>query len=86
MTRDLFTSEMRRTHMVSFNLDGLLRGDIESRYRAYATGRQWGWLSANDVREREDMNRIENGDSYLEPLNMLPAGTDRPAATPGQPQ
>ena len=35
MTRDLFTEELRRTHMLAFNLDGLLRGDIESRYRAY---------------------------------------------------
>jgi HK97 family phage portal protein len=73
MTRDLFTEELRRTHMLAFNLDGLLRGDIESRYRAYATGRQWGWLSANDVREREDMNRIADGDLYLAPLNMVPA-------------
>jgi phage portal protein BeeE len=73
LTRDLFTAEMRRTHMLAFNLDGLLRGDIESRYRAYATGRQWGWLSANDVREREDMNRIEGGDLYLAPVNMTPA-------------
>jgi HK97 family phage portal protein len=73
MTRDLFTEELRRTHMLAFNLDGLLRGDIESRYRAYATGRQWGWLSANDVREREDMNRIDGGDLYLAPVNMTPA-------------
>ena len=42
---------MRRTHKVAFNLDGLLRGDIESRCRAYAIGWQWGWLSANDVRD-----------------------------------
>lgn len=73
LTRDLFTDEMRRTHMLAFNLDGLLRGDIASRYRAYATGRQWGWLSANDVREREDMNRIDGGDLYLVPVNMTPA-------------
>jgi HK97 family phage portal protein len=73
ITRDLFTAEMRRTHMVAFNLDGLLRGDIESRYRAYATGRQWGWLSANDIREREDMNRIPEGDVYLSPMNMTPS-------------
>ena len=73
LARDLFTEEMHRTHMIAFNLDGLLRGDIESRYRAYATGRQWGWLSANDVREREDMNRIDDGDIYLAPVNMTPA-------------
>jgi HK97 family phage portal protein len=73
IARDLFTEDMRRTHMVAFNLDGLLRGDIASRYQAYATGRQWGWLSANDIREREDMNRIADGDLYLAPLNMTPA-------------
>jgi HK97 family phage portal protein len=73
LERDLFTEEMHRTHVIAFNLDGLLRGDIESRYRAYATGRQWGWLSANDVREREDMNRIDGGDLYLAPVNMTPA-------------
>lgn len=39
----------------------------------YATGRQWGWLSANDVREREDMNRIDAGDLYLAPTNMTPS-------------
>jgi HK97 family phage portal protein len=73
LARDLFTEEMSRTHMIAFNLDGLLRGDIESRYRAYATGRQWGWLSANDIREREDMNRIAEGDVYLAPMNVAPS-------------
>lgn len=54
-------------------VEGLLRGDIESRYNAYAVGRNWGWLSANDVREKENMNPIENGDIYLVPQNMQPA-------------
>lgn len=53
------------------NVDALVRGDIKSRYDAYAIGRQWGWLSVNDIREREDMNLIENGDQYLTPLNMM---------------
>ncbi len=75
LTRDLFTEEMRRTHLVQFNLEGLLRGDIESRYRAYAIGRQWGWLSVDDIREREDMNKIEGGGRYLEPMNMTDAKT-----------
>lgn len=55
------------------NMAGLLRGDLASRYQAYATGRQWGWLSANDVRELEDLNRIPGGDDYLAPVNMVPA-------------
>ena len=53
---------------IRFNLDGLLRGDYASRMTGYATGRQNGWLSANDIRELEDMNRIpasEGGDLFL---------------------
>lgn len=57
-----------------FNLAGLLRGDIRSRYQAYAVGRQWGWLSVNDIRRLENMNPLPEGDTYLTPLNMAPAG------------
>ena len=53
--------------------DALLRGDTESRYRAYATGRQWGWLSINDIRQRENLSQVDGGDSYSVPLNMTPA-------------
>jgi len=62
-------------HFVEFVVDGLLRGDTESRYRAYATARQWGFMSANDIRELENMNPLpENqGDVYLSPMNMVPA-------------
>lgn len=60
-------------YFAEFLVDGLLRGDIESRYRAYATGRNWGWLSANDIRAKENMNPIEDGDIYLQPANMTPA-------------
>jgi len=55
------------------NTAALLRGDLPSRYQAYATGRQWGWLSANDIRELEDLNPIKSGDDYLAPMNMVPA-------------
>ncbi|NLE27515.1 MAG: phage portal protein [Clostridiaceae bacterium] len=63
----------RAEYFCKHNMDGLLRGDTQTRYAAYAVGRQWGWLSANDVREKEDMNRIEGGDTYLVPMNMIPA-------------
>jgi HK97 family phage portal protein len=54
--------------------DGLLRGDFSTRMTGYAAGRQWGWLSANDVRRHENMNSIgPEGDVYLSPLNMIPA-------------
>ena len=57
------------------NVQGLLRGDIQSRYKAYAVGRQWGWLSADEIREMEDMNPLPDGagGEYLVPMNMSPA-------------
>lgn len=64
---------------LEFNVAGLLRGDLKARYEAYAIGRNWGWLSVNDVRAWENMNPLEGGDVYLEPLNMQPAGDEKPA-------
>jgi len=64
------------------NVAALLRGDLPSRYTAYATGRQWGWLSANDVRELEDQNPVAGGDEYLAPMNMVPADMLRDLAEP----
>ena len=39
--------------------------------KGYSVARQWGWMSANDIRKKENMNAIEDGDRYLEPLNMV---------------
>lgn len=73
ISRDLLTAPERRTYFAEFLVDGLLRGDTQSRYQAYAVGRQNGWLSANDIRRLENMNPVDNGDIYLVPLNMIPA-------------
>ncbi len=73
LRRDVFLKSERGQYFAEFLVDGLLRGDIKSRYEAYATGRQNGWLSANDVREMENQNPISGGDMYLVPLNMIPA-------------
>jgi len=67
-------------------LDGLLRGNTEQRYGAYATARQWGWMSANDVREKENMNPIDGGDVYLIPMNMIPADGNIPLPAPIKPK
>ncbi len=72
ISRDLIIAPER--FFASFVVEGLLRGDIGSRYGAYATGRQWGWLSVNDIRRLENMNPVTNGDVYLQPLNMVEAG------------
>ena len=45
-------------YFVKFNLEGLLRGDYQSRMNGYAIGRQNGWMSANDIRELENLDRI----------------------------
>jgi len=63
----------KKQYFVKFNLDGLLRGDYQSRMSGYATGRQNGWLSSNDIRELENMNPIPaelGGDLYLINGNM----------------
>lgn len=71
------TPPERKLYKVEHNLEGLMRGDVLSRYRAYAIGRQWGWLSVNKVLERENENGIgPEGDEYLVPMNMAPIGTD----------
>lgn len=64
---------------LKFNPDALLRGDITQRFTAYAQARQWGWMSVNEIRAKEDEPPIEGGDEYLQPLNMAPAGSAPPA-------
>ncbi len=71
--RDLLTPAERTTYYAEHLIDGLLRGDIQARYASYAQGRQNGWLSANDIREMENLNPVDGGDVYLVPLNMIPA-------------
>ena len=65
-------------------VDGLLRGDITSRYAAYNIGRNAGFLSPDDIREKENMNPLPDGKGkiYLQPLNMIEAGTEPPEPAP----
>ena len=75
ITAKLLTEVERRSVYVKFNLEGLLRGDYASRMNGYAVARQNGWMSANDIRELENLDRIdeaEGGDLYLVNGNMLP--------------
>jgi hypothetical protein len=77
LTIACLTPAERETYKIEHNLEGLMRGDILSRYRAYAIGRQWGWLSVNKILERENENKIgAEGDDLLVPLNMVPASED----------
>ena len=68
LQKALLLPQEKREYFVKLNVDGLLRGDYQSRMTGYSVGRQNGWLSANDIREMEDMNPIpaeEGGDLYL---------------------
>lgn len=72
--KSLESALLEPPYFVKFNVNAFERADISSRYRGYAVGRQWGWLSVNDIRRMEDLNEIgSEGDSYLEPLNMIAA-------------
>ena len=73
LQKALLLPSEKRAYFVKFNVDGLLRGDYASRMNGYAVARQNGWMSANDIRELEDMNRIPaelGGDLYLVNGNM----------------
>ena len=79
-TRDLLLPSERKQYFIEYNLSGLLRGDQSSRYAAYAVGRQWGWLSINDIRRLENMPPVKGGDIYLNPMNMVDASKPQQVA------
>ena len=68
LKKSLFLPGEKKEFFIKLNVDGLLRGDYQSRMNGYAIGRQNGWLSTNDIREMEDMNPLseeEGGNLYL---------------------
>ena len=79
--RDLLSSPR---FYAEHNVASLQRGDIKSRYESYAIGRQWGYLSVNEIRRMENLDGIgPSGDVYLQPSNMAPAGEgDDPTPPP----
>jgi phage portal protein BeeE len=73
--RQLFREADKGKYFAEFILGGLLRGDAKTRAEYYRVGRNDGWLSANDIRELENMNPIppeQGGDEYLINANMVP--------------
>lgn len=75
--RGLLIGQPRRRFV--WSVADLQKGDAKDRAEAYATGKQWGWLSTNDIRREEGQEPVEGGDVYLQPLNMVPAGPGAPA-------
>lgn len=77
LSRCLLTEAGRRTYFIEHDLNGLLRGDIEARFKAYRLAREIGAFSPNDIRRRENEPPIENGDEYHVPANWIPLGQVR---------
>lgn len=73
LNKVLLTENEKSEYFIKFNVDGLLRGDYQSRMNGYATARQNGWMSANDIRALENLDLIPSelgGDLYLINGNM----------------
>lgn len=94
LRRKLLTPEEQKTHYFDFNVKSLLVADIETRFKAHAVARQWGWMSANDILAEENMNPLPDGqagDTYFVPVNMqtaalaLKGGLKNASGTPNNP-
>ncbi|HEY7824756.1 MAG TPA: phage portal protein, partial [Acidimicrobiia bacterium] len=65
---------MNRDSFIKFNLNSLVRADLETRTEAYSKALLAGYMSVNDVRSLEDLRAVENGDQYRVPLQNIPLG------------
>jgi len=63
----------RQKVFAEFTVEGLLRGDIQKRFQAYKTARDGGWMSPNEIRDKENQNPFEGGDSFIPPRAAPPA-------------
>jgi len=72
----LLTPQQRaKGYYFEFNMATLLRGDSKAMAESFSKGIQWGYYSVNDVRRMLNLNKVEGGDTHLQPLNMVPLGT-----------
>lgn len=75
MNRALFSDKEKGHFFVRINMDGLMRGAYKERMEGYAIARQNGWMSANDIRDLENLNPLsdaDGGNAYLVNGNMIP--------------
>lgn len=68
-------------NFIEFQLEGLLRGDMKSRFEAYGLGIQWGFMNRNQPRTLENWPEDPRLDEFLIPLNMRETGTPVPDQT-----
>jgi HK97 family phage portal protein len=84
---DYISASLPRGQFMKFNVDGLLRGDIKSRYEAYRVGIDGGWMNPDEVRALEDSPPIPGGAGakYRQPLNFGPLGAEPAPPAPSSP-
>ena len=77
----VFSNFLPAGQFVKFDPSALLQGDIKTRYDSYMSARNSGWMSVNEIRQREELPPIKDGDGYIQPMNYAPLGFD-PAVVP----
>lgn len=86
LNRKLLSQNERGKYFFKFNFNGLLRGTQKDRYEAYGKAINDGWLNRNEVRELEDLDREDDLDGFLVPLNMVIAGQEPAEVVPAEPE
>lgn len=84
---NLLTPADQKLYYYEFMMDGLLRGDIDSRYKAYRIAREIGVMNSDEIRKKENMNPIEDGTGqiYYVPSNWMKLGLDASTQPQAQP-
>lgn len=85
ISMQLLSEADRKRYFGEFLMDALLRGDMVARYTAYRTAMEIGALTANEVREMENRNEREGGDTYYAPINWMATSGPMAGKLPGQP-
>lgn len=80
MMRDLLSAEEQQDYEIEFDFTRILRGDLKTTMEAIASGRNWGIINANEGRRWLNLPPRKDGEQFLEPLNMAPAGTQPQAS------
>lgn len=71
LNNKLFSNKDKRRYSIKFNMDGFLRGDTKNRYEAYGNAIQNGWMNINEVRALENLNPVDDGNTFFVPLNYV---------------
>jgi len=70
MMRDLLSPQEQGRYFLSHTVEGLLRGDTKTRYEAYGSGIDKGWLTRNEARLLENRQPIYGLDEPVLPVNV----------------